>query len=386
MIIYLLIVFMLTSLVFRYDINKRKAGYAWAYLLAFVIIVLVSGLRYKIGSDSLSYEKEHPYLPSLLQLSNYNFSDTRYNLFWILFCAFCKSISPSYYFMQFVHALVINTAFFYFISRNIKYRFTAVLLYFLFGFLYLNTEILRESLAISVFLFAIPSFYRRRWLKYYILAVLAFMFHSSALIVFLFPFFSGVKFNRAFIISLILVIISAGIVWQLFNDYIKILFVLATIESQVNSYLNNEVYVYNFKGILFGIINYTVFPLLAVVMYKRYIKKSAIEAPFVWLYIAIGIFVVYNNTIFTRFQNYLFFPFILFLANLFNELFQKKKAILFYAVKVSVLFWALIIGKYYNFFKPDITESTYIYQRYVPYYSVITKKTTEEREILDIYW
>jgi hypothetical protein len=180
--------------------------------------------------------------------------------------------------------------------------------------------------------------------------------------------------------------IMAGLVWQLFSTNIDLFFIVASIESKSRAYLNNETYVSNFNGMVYGLITYMIVPLLAVFFHQKYLKTNVVEAPFIWVYLAIGIFIVYNNTIFTRFQNYLFFPFILFLSNLIIESYRRRRKILFHTIKVTGIFVLLIVGKYYNYFKPDITQTTYIYQRYIPYHSILTKETTRERELLDYYW
>jgi hypothetical protein len=386
MTVYILILLILLVLVINYDINRSTLGYKISYIIMLVLFVCVSGLRYKIGSDTLSYMEEYKYLPNISQLFKSGVFDTRYDFLWVVFCAVCKSISDSFFFMQFLHALIINSIYFYFIYNNTKYRFTAIFLYYVLGFLYFNTEILRESTAIAIFLLSISSYYRKNWLRYYVLGFFSFLFHSSALIVIVFPFLSKIKFNKAFILSLLIVMIMAGLVWQLFSTNIDLFFIVASIESKSRAYLNNETYVSNFNGMVYGLITYMIVPLLAVFFHQKYLKTNVVEAPFIWVYLAIGIFIVYNNTIFTRFQNYLFFPFILFLSNLIIESYRRRRKILFHTIKVTGIFVLLIVGKYYNYFKPDITQTTYIYQRYIPYHSILTKETTRERELLDYYW
>lgn len=352
-------------------------------LLAFI---LISGLRYKIGSDTLRYMDEYKYYPNLFELSDYRFSETRYDFLWVFFCSTCKTFSDSYFFMQFILAIMINSIYFYFIYKSTNYRFTGLLLYFVFGFLYFNTEILRESLAVAIFLLSIHFFYEKKWIKYYLLAFIAILFHSSAFIVLVFPFFSKVKFNKSFIISLVIIAMFAGVIWTLFNEYIQTFFFVQSVRTKAEAYLNNELYIYNLKGIIYGLFTYVFIPLLFIIFYKKHFNNEIKEAPFVWLYIALGIFIIYNNTIFTRFQNYLFFPFIMFLTRFFIEFQHNKKKVLFQPVLNLSLFVLLVFGKYYNYFKPDITETTYIYQRYFPYHSIITQKTTKERELLDYYW
>ncbi len=386
MYIYVFVFIILILLSIVYDAKKGIKGYKFSYIITFLIITVVAGLRYKIGSDTLAYMDEYKYYPDIFHLTNYNYKDIRDDVLWVVFCSLCKSISDSYFFMQFIHAFLINSVFFYFIYKNTKYRFTAVFFYYILGFLYFNTEILRESMAVSVFLISLSSFYKKKWVQYYILVTVATLFHSSALITFIFPLFIKIKFNKFFIISLITVTLLASVIWQLFNENIKYFFAISSIESKANIYLTNELYQYSLNGIIYGLFAYVFTPLICVLYFYKKNTGSSKQAPLIWLYISLGIFIIYNNTIFTRFQNYLFFPFIILLSNIFNNQETKKRDKLSQPFQFFALFLIILVTHYYNYFKLDITNNTYIYDRYTPYHSILTKKTTKEREILDYYW
>ncbi len=380
MIIYIFVLFILSYFIIRYDVMQKTSGYTFSYLFILLNFILIAGLRYKIGSDTLVYMEEYIEYPSLFDLA-------RYDILWVLFCAICKTISKSFFFMQFVQALIINCIYFYFIYKNTNYRFTALFLYFIFGFLYFNTEIMRESLAVAIFLLSLHSFYKKKWIRYFLLVIIASLFHSSALITLFFPLVHRIKISNFFFYSILILTLLSNVLWKLFNESIHYFFILSSsIESKASAYLDNDAFIYNFNGILLGIIIYVLLPLIFVFLAKKYEQTNIKESPFLWLYILFGIFVVFNNTIFMRFQNYLFFPFIIFLSNFFFESKKSLKYIFLRKTKIAILLLSLFIGRHYNYFKPDITETTYIYNRYFPYHSIITKKTTTERELLDYYW
>lgn len=347
---------------------------------------MLSGLRYKIGSDTLSYMHEYSMYPDLSQLYSFHYDNSRYNFLWIVFCSFCKSISESYFFMQFVHAVIINAIYFYFIYTNTKHRFFALLLYYLLGFLYFNTEILRESMAIAIFLLSLRSLNNNKWLKYYLFAYIAFLFHSSALIVFVFPFFKFIKINKSFFFSLIIIAITVNVLWSSFNDYISWFFFISNVENAAKTYLT-DYYSFELKGIIWGLIVYAIIPTLFVfIAFKTKKEKNyAKEAPLLWFYIVMGIFICFNNTIFMRLQNYTFFIFLIFITNLLKD--KNDNSTLIAKVKSPFILLVLLLAcRYYSYFKPDITQTTYIYQRYYPYHSILTKESTKERDLLEYYW
>lgn len=378
MIVYIIIVLFLCFFSYRYDFRGEQKGFAAAWYLSFAMIVLLSGLRYMVGSDTIVYMEEFPYMPDVRGLASFDFSGSRYDILWICFCAICKSISPSFFFMQFVLAVIINAIVFWYLRTHTQYNFLSILFYFLLAFLYFNTEILRESLAVGVSLIALNSYYNKKWVHYYIYVLLAALFHISALFLIVLPFVSRIRINKYFILSLLLIVFSASLLWSLFYENIQHLFFVSdNIEGKANAYLDNDNYIYNVNGMIFSIFTYVIIPLLFVLFKMIFVKDASMkEAPFVWMYIVLGVFVMYNNTIFTRFQNYCFFPFIVFITNL---LYEKPSKLLFRKVLFVVSFLLLLFGKYYSFSKKDVTEVYYIYQRYFPYSSIIEKKEIPSR-------
>ena len=180
--IYFLILFFLFILFYLYDVLHITKGVRFFWFFSFALLVLVAGLRFKVGGDTFSYLINYEYFPTFFEFASFDFENARYDFFWYVFCAICKLFSTSYFFMQFMHAFLINIAFFYFIKKYIKYKFLGVFLYFIFGFLYFNTEIMRESLAVAVFLFSLDAFYNKKWIRYFLFVTVAILFHSWALI------------------------------------------------------------------------------------------------------------------------------------------------------------------------------------------------------------
>lgn len=166
--------------------KAKDIGNRYLYF-EYILIVLVMGLRYKVGGDSLNYFYAFQSWPTLSEIANYQFDTSKYNFGWILFSAICKAVYNDFVTLQLAEAIIVNAGFFYFFRKNTDRYFTAILLYgimFLFTF---NTELMRAAMAVSVFLFGFETFKRRQWGKYYLLCVIAFSFHSEAVVMFLLP-------------------------------------------------------------------------------------------------------------------------------------------------------------------------------------------------------
>src|SRR5690606_12351352 len=106
-------------------------------------------------------------IPKLGALKQEHFIMLRYESFWILLNSACKTIIDDFAVLQFIHTIFVNAVVFWFFNKYTKYKFTSLFIYLLFYYLYYNTEILRESIAISFFLLAYPALTAGKWFKYF---------------------------------------------------------------------------------------------------------------------------------------------------------------------------------------------------------------------------
>lgn len=159
--IYLLILIYSLTLSFVYDFGNLRIGKKMNLLIVFMVLVSLSGFRYRIGGDSYFYIKMYEYLPTLPELSSIELGVSKLQPLWLLLNAISRTISPDFFVFQLLHALIVNSIIFYFFRKYTKYVFTAVLLYFIGFYGYFNFEILRESLAICVFLLSLEFFVKK---------------------------------------------------------------------------------------------------------------------------------------------------------------------------------------------------------------------------------
>lgn len=202
-------------------------------ILEYILIVIIFGLRYKVGGDTLNYYSEFQYWPTLEELPDYDTSRTRYNIGWTIFTAVCKSICNNFAFMQVVHAMIVNGAFFYFFKKNVKKYFTAILIYAIMYIFTFNTEILRAALAVSVFLYGYSIFQKKKWLKYYLLCILAFSFHSEAIIMFMLPLCYPLARIKPSMINL-LIFIAISMITVVVLDIVPYLLSVFTVSEKIS--------------------------------------------------------------------------------------------------------------------------------------------------------
>jgi hypothetical protein len=194
--IYIIIFLFLFLSAIHYDVNGYKVN-NYLVFIWWLIFVLLAGLRYRVGCDTFSYMLSYKTIPTIENLTYKQLVSNVYQPFWVILSSLCKSVSKDFTFFQLVHAVIANSIIFYFIRKNSIYFFTGILFYFIFYYLYFNMEILRETLAICVFLLSLKYFFSNKWLKYYIFCFIALMFHLSAILLFFLPLFKSIWTSRS---------------------------------------------------------------------------------------------------------------------------------------------------------------------------------------------
>lgn len=194
---YLIIVLMLLYCIVTYDLRKtRHNSKAWYYFLM-ICFVLVSGFGYRLGGDGLIYLQEY----SMYRTSD-GFSWGALNAYpnrlpgWVLLIKMCKIVSSNYVVFKLIHSFVVNVCFFISIKRYSSFKFTTVLFYFILFYFDFNFQILRQSIAVGVFLLSLPAFEKNDWGKYYLLNLIALSFHDGIILCMLLPFVKMFKLCR----------------------------------------------------------------------------------------------------------------------------------------------------------------------------------------------
>jgi hypothetical protein len=376
--IYLIIFLFILFLSIVYDFGGLKLGKYANYMLVLIMLVCLSGFRYKVGGDTYRYMGMHDiFIPSLSDF----FAGNTKNVFnklqplWILISSIARSIHKDFFVVQFIHAIILNSTIFYFFYKNTKYIFTGILFYFMVFYFNFNFEILRESLAVSFFLFAIPSYKKSKWLKYYLISTLGVLVHFSATILLILPLFKNYKFK----LYQILLIFIAGLVANklLVKIFDSIIGNSGFLES-IKMHVENK---YTFFGILSILATYIIFPYLILIICKFFLKIKSDNYKFLELYILIGATVSYYF-IFWRFLSYLTPILFLFITEFLHGIARKRDLIANRIIIIPAVFFIVSFFYCHPFFKETskIVPSSHFYDRWYPYYSIFDKKTHKIRD------
>lgn len=130
------------------------------------------------------------------ELPKTDISDWQYEPGFMILMLTCKSISSNYFFFSFVCAAINLVLFARFLSRYVENTPLALIIYLAMGGLVMSTDLMRNSIAIMLFLNALPYLEARRPIPYFLICGVAFLFHSTSLIFIPFYFFLHRKWGR----------------------------------------------------------------------------------------------------------------------------------------------------------------------------------------------
>ncbi len=238
MVLYIVVVIFLIFLGVYFDLLGNKKSINKWINVTIVVLTLLAGFRYHIGTDSVYYEMIYSDWPTLFNLKLRHFTESDFAPLYVFYFSFLRTISKDFVIVQLVTSAIINISVIKFIQKyfGTDFIFTFILLYFCTFFYSVNCETLRESLAISVFLWSIKYFKEGRWLKYYFLSLVAFLFHYGAFLLIFLPLIRNWRFTKKSIIFIIIIplvfwliplenivwwVISSGAVFSRFLEYMS---------------------------------------------------------------------------------------------------------------------------------------------------------------------
>jgi hypothetical protein len=212
------------------DYAKRKC----MLYISFFIVLFFCTLRYNVGFDSEVYLSLYTKVPNSL-FANDNLSNFREEYLFLKYFVLLKNIGITPPFAIAITIAIINLLFFRFIYKYSPYKCFSVLVLFSWYFTYIFST-LRQGLAMGIFLcIAYPFLEQKKYIKYYIVVLIATFFHNSTFIAFFLPLFLN-TLRKASRFSIIVLFIISFVVALVPNPLLQS---LATIVNQGGAYVEN---------------------------------------------------------------------------------------------------------------------------------------------------
>ena len=369
--------------------GSKNAKIWW--IIEWLTLVLLAGLRYRMGSDSLGYDDMHKGMETFSDLARLkDWTELKYMPLWHLFVASCLSITDDFVFLQIIEAIIVNSVIFWFVKKYARRPFMVVLFYFILMYPYYNTEILRQVLTVCCFLLSIPSLIKGKYLRYYIWAIVGFGFHQAGVFLFVFPLiyvYMKSLGNKSMFSFLFIFIVGLIFISQM--ESVSMLMKIVGMKQVGVSMTHTNVNYISFFGIIYRLLTEWSLTCVFLLLCK---EQEKTEKVFLSIYIFIaGISIpIY---LMLRIVDFLWIPYYVVILNNLDRFVLSKDSkfrvgvnrALYGFLAILIVFNVIFIRfKYYTMDREVVTnkKGTYMYNMYIPYNSVFDPEKDEVREDL----
>lgn len=161
----------------------------WAYLLIIVILAIFAGTRVRYN-DTLNYmrafEKAQPLSVFLSDPRNFNLFR---NPLFELYRSFLKTYTDNARWLILTSSVFTQVCFIRFIKRYSEDFTLSIFLYFTLGTFAFSLAAIKQVLAMAIITLAFPYLERHKWVRYYLMVLIAMMFHTYAIVYVMLPLF-----------------------------------------------------------------------------------------------------------------------------------------------------------------------------------------------------
>ncbi|MDE5790882.1 MAG: EpsG family protein [Muribaculaceae bacterium] len=211
-------------------------------LLAIIILtmIVIMGLRFRVGTDTIMYMDRFEKFPTLDTIFSRRSYELEFEPIYTFLCICLKTITPEFWPVQVMASAISTTCITIFLYRTCKNVFLGVFFYLIFQWLYFSVEIMRESIAIGIFLLNFRNLEEKKWLKYYLFCFLCMGFHYSSAITFIFPLLQYLRVNIWYIGACAAMVAITPLV-ENFNKFLELGFVTAKISTYIKDGENQNI-------------------------------------------------------------------------------------------------------------------------------------------------
>lgn len=346
-----------------YDNNKpsKRANFLWGFI--YIFLVLMIGLRYKVGGDTYNYMTYFSWAPELKYWEPFDLSG--FEPGFSLLTSAIKTLTDDIYVYQTIISASATFMLMHFIRKHTPYRFLGMLLVFVSMYLYFSTEVIRESLAIGGLLMSYDLALKRKYLPYYAICLLLVTLHSSAVIGFLLPFFRYLKLDKKFLLWVICTII-VGFALSSFMGWLAQYYIF----SKLLRY-NTQLHV-GYGWIGFRFIYFALLPYLTLRLNKKYFHIPLEYEHLICLQILMGISLWFVPIVFQRLINYTIIFYLVSLAHIIGTSLRDREYLTAYTLggvrmrgQLAKILLVLTICAHSTYY-----IHLHFHERYIPYHSI----------------
>lgn len=393
--IYIITLIAILCCVLVFDVGKLKNPQlkSICYSLLLFWLIALSGFAYNVGSDTPRYMREYG---AICQHQFKTWEDLSYlenrQPGWMILNILCSKITHKFVLMKLLISIFTNTVILSFLKKHSKYVFLGILFYYVCLYLNMNFNVLRQAVAVSFFLLGYDYLVEKKLVKYYLFVACAYMFHPTAIICTVFPFFHIVRLNiksllliLTSILALLVIAIRLGgadMISSIMLNNIDFVGLFTDREQIVESYFGEGAAKYeglNLFGLVFAI--FSAIPIMLVLLggTARVIKLPNIALWLVITYLALYFLDFVIPVVFMRFVMYVEILYYCFLSDFVIEA-PRKIPMVRHAISI-VLICMVLFRPVTTLFSENESSGLEYYKQFYPYYSVFNPKIDTVRSI-----
>ena len=371
---------MLVILTIRYDINGRIEYRDQWYNAVLIILILIAGLRFRLGEDTINYIYMFYYdFPDLYNLDIDTFLSSGQPPLWILLNSIVKTLGGRFFVVQLIQAAIFNFLMLKYFKKHSPYPFACTTLYFLWRYQWFSMVVMKYAIALSIISFAIDFFIDKKYLKGLLLIIVATGFHQASIVLIIVPFLLFLRLNLFGLVFLMGAFLFGAFLQSQLGDVFALFDASSGMSDKMDDYLNNDDFSGQNFNINYFIVNYlpiNLYPILSILYSKRNCRDSYILRFEPIFMIALMFHMMqFSIELMYRFIYALSPYYILFMVHFFME-FSKNSLML----KRSLAFVKTLI-----IFIPLLAYIAFIWKPFThpgfnPYSSVIEKSFDDDRE------
>ena len=232
---YIYVIFVAVMAAFSY-LNKLNRTEVFSFFM-YAIMLLFAVLRINTGADYSTYIEMHEEAGKSYFTDLFSFTEPLY----FLLLKFLYFFSDDYWLMFAVVAIIIYTILFLAVKKLSIDPALSLLLYIIVAYYFISINQLRQSISLVIFLYSISSIIDKKPGKYYLLNIIGFGFHYSAVMAFLiYPIVNTSFSKKTLTIIFILSIVLSPVIEKLFVTYLGELDTLYTKYFDIEEYMEKN--------------------------------------------------------------------------------------------------------------------------------------------------
>lgn len=315
MLFYILLFLCTAFIILITNLLKQDRQKRIIYILWFIGVFLISGLRFELGgSDYYIYREGFEAIPKLWELNQLGDSIeniklvNNFEIGYLLFNSFVKTLGFNFYGFTVIESAIWYLCMYHGLKRYIN-DWAIVLPVFLYKLFFYNTFIsLRQSITIAIFFVSWRLIQDKKIIKYYLLCILALLFHNGAIILFVVYPVMQFKLTKKRLLILNVIAWSMFLIDKLgFSIFAMINAILERIPSESTIIFKAKQWMsMNMPISIFHIAEYMLLMFLVIICFDKIIEKDSNSEFVLKIFTCLlPIFAIFSgNVVSTRFKDY----------------------------------------------------------------------------------